>query len=640
MTRATWRQRLQYRVDTFMARGGSSIFVSLVVAFLGLMLLIMAARAVLLLFLPFNAKQHNAFFDTLLEVSDPGRLAEFTDASRWYQVSAVLSTVLGIVVLSSLIAVMTTTLDRRMANLRKGHSRVVESGHTLILGWSSQRVVEVVRQLILANADKRDAAVVILADMDKEEMDDLLHHRLKDRKSTRIITRSGNPADVTKLDLVAVHDAKSAIVLSGVASTAPEELREAADAQVFKVLLALSAQSAGRTLNIVAEVLDPAFKAPARRIDPQHITPVCPAEIVAKILVETSRSVGLSAVYRALLSFEDKELYFTEGSWGGKTFGQVAFHFDDALPSGLRTADDRVVLNPDPGRILEPGEKLLVLATDDSTIRFSATPVVEPPEAPPRRRRRARAEEHLLLVGWTAKTARVVGEYAQYVLDGSTVDIMVAEPTEAMRAQAARLNGGRVAVDLVARDPAVPSTWDDTDLSRYDTVVILSADDHEHGDLVDARSIMILLLVQTALGEHHTSPTLITELVEADNEDLAREAGVHDFLVSPHFVSRLLAQVSEERALDAVFAELFAREGSELYLKPASLYFDELPVSRPFAELMARAQASGEVCLGVKLSGDEMDAARRYGVRLAPPKSATLDLTERDHLVILAEDET
>lgn len=623
-----------------MARGGSSIFVSLVVAFLGLMLLIMAARAVLLLFLPFNAKQHNAFFDTLLEVSDPGRLAEFTDASRWYQVSAVLSTVLGIVVLSSLIAVMTTTLDRRMANLRKGHSRVVESGHTLILGWSSQRVVEVVRQLILANADKRDAAVVILADMDKEEMDDLLHHRLKDRKSTRIITRSGNPADVTKLDLVAVHDAKSAIVLSGVASTAPEELREAADAQVFKVLLALSAQSAGRTLNIVAEVLDPAFKAPARRIDPQHITPVCPAEIVAKILVETSRSVGLSAVYRALLSFEDKELYFTEGSWGGKTFGQVAFHFDDALPSGLRTADDRVVLNPDPGRILEPGEKLLVLATDDSTIRFSATPVVEPPEAPPRRRRRARAEEHLLLVGWTAKTARVVGEYAQYVLDGSTVDIMVAEPTEVMRAQAARLNGGRVAVDLVARDPAVPSTWDDTDLSRYDTVVILSADDHEHGDLVDARSIMILLLVQTALGEHHTSPTLITELVEADNEDLAREAGVHDFLVSPHFVSRLLAQVSEERALDAVFAELFAREGSELYLKPASLYFDELPVSRPFAELMARAQASGEVCLGVKLSGDEMDAARRYGVRLAPPKSATLDLTERDHLVILAEDET
>ncbi len=640
MTRATWRQRLQYRVDTFMARGGSSIFVSLVVAFLGLMLLIMAARAVLLLFLPFNAKQHNAFFDTLLEVSDPGRLAEFTDASRWYQVSAVLSTVLGIVVLSSLIAVMTTTLDRRMANLRKGHSRVVESGHTLILGWSSQRVVEVVRQLILANADKRDAAVVILADMDKEEMDDLLHHRLKDRKSTRIITRSGNPADVTKLDLVAVHDAKSAIVLSGVASTAPEELREAADAQVFKVLLALSAQSAGRTLNIVAEVLDPAFKAPARRIDPQHITPVCPAEIVAKILVETSRSVGLSAVYRALLSFEDKELYFTEGSWGGKTFGQVAFHFDDALPSGLRTADDRVVLNPDPGRILEPGEKLLVLATDDSTIRFSATPVVEPPEAPPRRRRRARAEEHLLLVGWTAKTARVVGEYAQYVLDGSTVDIMVAEPTEAMRAQAARLNGGRVAVDLVARDPAAPSTWDGTDLSRYDTVVILSADDHEHGDLVDARSIMILLLVQTALGEHHTSPTLITELVEADNEDLAREAGVHDFLVSPHFVSRLLAQVSEERALDAVFAELFAREGSELYLKPASLYFDELPVSRPFAELMARAQASGEVCLGVKLSGDEMDAARRYGVRLAPPKSATLDLTERDHLVILAEDET
>ncbi len=33
MTDFTWRQRLRYRFDNFMARGGSSIFIALIVVF-------------------------------------------------------------------------------------------------------------------------------------------------------------------------------------------------------------------------------------------------------------------------------------------------------------------------------------------------------------------------------------------------------------------------------------------------------------------------------------------------------------------------------------------------------------------------------------------------------------------------------
>ena len=49
--------------------------------------------------------------------------------------------------------------------LRKGRSRVLEHGHTLVLGWSP-RLPTVLSELVEANANHRRAAVVVLSDQD------------------------------------------------------------------------------------------------------------------------------------------------------------------------------------------------------------------------------------------------------------------------------------------------------------------------------------------------------------------------------------------------------------------------------------------------------------------------------------------
>lgn len=51
----------------------------------------------------------------------------------------------GVISLSSLIAFITTTVDQKIRELKKGHSKVVEEGHTLILGWN-ERVIEILRE--------------------------------------------------------------------------------------------------------------------------------------------------------------------------------------------------------------------------------------------------------------------------------------------------------------------------------------------------------------------------------------------------------------------------------------------------------------------------------------------------------------
>ena len=83
----------------------------------------------------------------------------------------------------------------------------------------------------------------------------------------------------------------------------------------------------------------------------------------------------------------------------------------------------------------------------------------------------------------------------------------------------------------------------------------------------------------------------------------------------------------------------FSEDGSEIYLKPATLYFESFPVEVTFADLMGIAQKREEICLGVKLHDFESDFDRNYGIKLIPEKSTRYVLQQSDTLVVLAEDD-
>ncbi len=85
-------------------------------------------------------------------------------------------TVGGIFVVSAFIGVLTAGLEGKIADLRKGRSKVVERGHTVVLGWSEQ-VFTVVSELVQANHSNRRSCIAILADKDKVEMEDALRAR-------------------------------------------------------------------------------------------------------------------------------------------------------------------------------------------------------------------------------------------------------------------------------------------------------------------------------------------------------------------------------------------------------------------------------------------------------------------------------
>ena len=652
-SKPTLRERFRYRFDGFMSKGGRSIFVSLVLVFLGLLVAISLIRGVFYMAMPDAPSQHaRGFFHnvyiTFLQMTDPGNMAQDIVSSPWFKISAVLAGLAGVVLLSSLIAFITTALDQLLTQLRKGHSRVIEQGHTLVLGWND-RVPEILRELVMANESEKDPVVVILAHKDKEEMDDELAMHIPMTLNTRVVTRSGSESSLANLDIVSVDTCKSVVVLATCNVNGTHDEVDQSDIAVIKTILALvTARSEDVQLNIVAEVFHTRNRNVAEAISPDEVTTVDTNEILAKMLVQTSRSIGLSVVYGEILSFDGCEMYFYNANWAtGSTFGSVAYHFPDGIPMGLRHVDGSLSINPDPATVLQRDDKVLILAEDDSTIDYRSLPVAVARDLPLANRRNETGIERELIIGWTQKIETILREYADYVRNGSIIDIMLRGSNVLVRDEIERINKELPGIELslIEEDPLTTEGLLAVKPFQYDNIIILSQGGGETDDAerTDSQTIIILLLLRHIFQEHaddNIKTKLVTEMLDAENQSLLNHTGVNEFIISNRFVSMLLAQISEDRDIKSVYDDLFEEDGSEIYLKSMQLYFDELPVEVSFADLMGLAQKRGEVALGVKKKVYERNVEANYGVKLIPEKNTMYKLTKDDTLVVLAGDET
>ena len=153
-----------------------------------------------------------AFWQSLLRMLGKGAFA--SDQEWTTRALNLVVTLAGIFLAGALIALISAAVNQRIARLRRGRSPVLESGHTLVLGWSP-RLPVILSELVIANADRRRAAVVVLADKAQDEMEDELHKRVPHTGNTRVVCRTGDPGRQADLDLVNVHGARSIIVLNG-----------------------------------------------------------------------------------------------------------------------------------------------------------------------------------------------------------------------------------------------------------------------------------------------------------------------------------------------------------------------------------------------------------------------------------------
>ncbi|GAA3089478.1 lipoprotein [Streptomyces roseofulvus] len=573
------RARARYWVDRTVVRG-----VTALVAWLALASLVLVAPASALLVWTDNkapdtlqgkaATVWRTVGQTLRlggEVGPPLRIA-----------LTVFLALVSLLYVSFLVGIVTTALTDRLAELERGQTTVVERGHTLVLGWSEQAPT-VVAELLAAHAQRGRGAVVVLADRDKAETERESRDALPSRTRVRLVCRRGRPADPAALARVTPAAAGAVVVLP---SDAP-----GADAHVVRTLLALRATvGEGCPVPVVAAVRDGAHLAAARLAAGPGATVLDVDDLAARLLVQCALEPGLALVLEDLLDFAGAELHVLRPpGLPGRRYGELAAACPDACAVGIVRADGTPHLAPAPRTVLAPGDGLLVLAEDHRATVLPAAPAV-PAAAWPVRSPAPAAVRRILLLGWNRRGERV---------------------TEGLAA------GGAAAVRDDEGRPTAPET--------YDRVVVLAGpDDDGHPD---TPTLVTLLHLRARERETGRAVPTVAELTDARNRPLAPAGPRTDLVVTGRLAALLMAQVSQNPHLAAVFDTLLAPTGHGVRLRPAT---DFVPpgTEAPFAALVTAAARHGAAALGYRPR-----AARRP--RLNPPKAETRRWSEGDVLIVV-----
>ncbi len=636
MKKKAFSSHFRYHFDNLMSKGTPAM-IGLLFAFTAVVLFVIATVLINSPAVPIENNKPmglgKALYIILLRTLDPGTMAG--DVGPWSFLFTMLGvTLFGLFVVSILIGLITSGIESKLDELRKGRSGVIESNHTVILGWSSQ-VFTIISELMVANENAKKPVIAILAEKDKVEMEDEIRDRLGRTGNTRVICRSGNPIEMSDLQIINPQESRSIVIL------APEDSDDP-DSHVIKTILALTNHPERRPepYHIVAEIHSPQNLDVAKMVGGDEVELVLGEDLIARISVQTCRQSGLSVVYTELLDFDGDEIYFqTEPGLVGKTFAEAIMSYEESALMGLRKANGEILINPPLDSLIATGDKVIAIARDDDAVVLSKTTDYQIDEnAIQLRAPEANVPEKTLILGWNQRGLIIMSELDNYVSPNSELTI-VADVNASIEMEIRALGEKMTnqSLSFTQADTTDRQVLESLPLESFAHIITLSYSDTLEIQAADAKTLVTLLHLRDISEKSKVSFSIVSEMLDTRNRELASVTQADDFIVSDKLISLMLSQLSENKELGRVFDDLFQSEGSEIYLKPIDEYIRlDQPVN--FYTLLKAASQRGELAIGYRLQAHAQDRENGFGVKVNPKKSERIQFGPLDKLIVLAED--
>lgn len=648
-----YRIRLKQRLKFFLERQfikGAHYQLLFVAALIGLISLVGG-----MLVLPSGeptSSLNEAIWWAFLRLSDPGYLGD--DEGVWRRLVSTILTVLGYVVfLGSLVAIITTWLNRKIRNLEQGLTPVTANNHVIILGWTNLTIhtageifssVGRLRRLLKFYGAKRLNIIILSEDVTPRHMQELRDNPLIGERADEIILRSGIPID--REDLRRVDSLNAAVIIIPSSSSFENEFITP-DVQTIKTLLSLNAEVLNaakkqRFPYVVAEIQDENKIKAAYRAYSGPLEVIGSNTIISRLLAQNIRHHGLSAVYNVFLSRSTSQNIFSREfpEVEGKTFHQIKAAFPKAILLGIvrMVKNERMpLLNLVPEFLLEPGDQLVLLARNSNDIQFEEidphknTKVIKV-------KRQLKVEEQegiikILILGWNHHIPALIRELCSYEDEYYHITIVAMYSKVERQNELEKLENltDRVQLELVESDYVRESELKKLNPSSFDNILLVSSDFILEKEEADARTIVGYVLLEEVLENAKKRPHILLELADPDNESLLRKYN-SEVIISPLVKSNLLAGIALQREVNSIYKELFTVGGAEIIFRNLEEY-DITPGSISFRELENKAAEFGETALGI-LTVNE-DLSREDNLILNPGRFKNLEIKSGVRLVVL-----
>jgi Trk K+ transport system NAD-binding subunit len=559
---------------------------------------------------------------SLMATLDSGTMGG--DEGWYYRIVRFSATLIGIFIISVLIGIISAGIDEKLKDLKKGKSKVLESDHTLILGWS-EKIFSVIQQIIEANTNYKNRAIVILAEHDKVQMEDQIKSKIIDFKTSKIIVRSGNPLISSDIDVVNPNQARSIIILS------PE--RENADIFAIKTVMSITNGKNRRkdAFNIVAEIKEEENLEAAEVAGNGEAVFVYTSDLISKITAQTCRQSGLSVIYSELIQFEGDEIYFKEqADLQGKTYKEILAEYETSSIFGF-FSQGKALINPPMDTVYQKGDLLIAISEDDDTVVANRQNQVELKshlfnaiKPSPKK------IEKILILGWNKNASKIITELDEYVSAKSSVHILCEKEIDlsglSVKNQTLSSQVGKI-TSRKTLEEIHPESFDHIILLSNHTIAIQES---------DAQTLICLLQLRNIGSKNNKNLSIVSEMLDLRNREIGLVTRADDFIIGSNIISFMLSQLSENKELKHVFDNLFKSDGSEIHLKPIEDYI-KTGEKMNFYTLLEVAAQRNETAIGYRKIEFKESSSENFGIVINPKKSEEVLFTDKDYLIVLSE---
>lgn len=593
-----------------------------------------------------------AIWWAFLRLSDPGYLGD--DEGAWRRLISTILTVLGYVVfLGSLVAIITTWLNRKIRNLEQSLTPVTANNHVIILGWTNRTIhtageifcsVGRLRRFLKFYGAKRLNIIILSEDVTPKHMQELRDDPLIGKRADEIILRSGIPID--REDLRRVDSLNAAVIIIPSSSSLDNEYITP-DVQTIKTLLSLNAEVLNATTKkrfpyVVAEIQDDNKIKAAYRAYSGPLEVIGSNTIISRLLAQNIRHHGLSSVYNALLSRSISQNIFSREFSGavGKTFHQLKPAFPKAILIGVVRVEQeefKPILNVSADFRLEQGDHLVLVARNFNDIEMEEINSAED-SAIIQVRYQLKVEEQegiikILILGWNHHLPSLIRELCSYEDEYYHITIVAMYSKAERQKELEKLENltDRLKWTHIESDYVRESELKKINPSAFDNILLVSSDFILEKEEADARTIVGYVLLEEVLEKAPKKPHILLELADPDNESLLRRYK-SEVIISPLVLSNLLAGIALQREVNSIYKELFTVGGAEIIFRNPDEYGIALGTVT-FREVENKAAEFGETALG--LYGIKESLSSENDLILNPGRFKKLEITSSVRLVVL-----
>ncbi|WP_069130930.1 CASTOR/POLLUX-related putative ion channel [Rhodohalobacter halophilus] len=649
------KRRIVERFNFFLERQfikGTHVQLLFVIALIGVLSIVGG-----LMVMPVD-EPSNSPGDTLwwafLRLTDPGYLGD--DEGTWMRIVSTFLTIAGnVVFIGSLVAIITTWLNRKIRSLEQGLTKVSARNHIIILGWTN-RTVHIAAELFQSSKRvkkflKRHGAralklIVLSDDVSPARLQELKDHPRLGKRAGEIILRSGESIDREHLQRVDSRHASAIIIPSP--SIAGKELITP-DVETIKTLLSLNAEMDSQNgidtkPYVVAEILDQNKVKAAQRAYSGPLEVIPSDAILSRLIAQNIHHNGLSAVFNEMLSHsQNNNLYILDlPDADGNTLIQLKQAFSKAIILGiLREENGELIpfLNPDFNMVFRKSDKLVVLARKLKDVDITAGSISKKSVAgiPENKKKRPRTGKYnglsnILVLGWNHHIPALIKELGTYTRETFQLTLASVRPLESRKKEIDYILKETKNVECRHEflDYIRESEMRSLNPHKYDHILMVSSDRLLAGEEADARTIVGYTLLEEILKSAEKRPQIVMELVDPGNELLIRNFR-SESIISPLILSNLLATIAMRRELHVVYNELFTVNGAEIILRNLDDY--ELnPGLMTFEDLENHIAEYQDTALGLYCNtGDG-----KIDLQLNPSRTEKLNLQNQDRLVVLS----